>query len=184
MARARSWNRIDLYVAPAGPALGPVPESLRRQILAFMEDRRMAGTFVRVHDALPVPIDLTLEVAFDERYRADAVRQSVESAVAEVLDFANVRFGQTVYLGEINDAAMRAAGVRLVRISRFKRQDADDGGIGAALAAGNLPPVDELPPVLREALNRQVEADGQIELAFNEIPLLGALNIAMTVAPS
>jgi hypothetical protein len=184
VTRTRSWNRIDLYVAPAGPALTPVPESLRRQILAFFEDRRMAGTFVRIHDAQPVDIDISIEIDFDERYRADAVRQAVEAAVAGVLDFANVEFGETVYLGEINDAARRAAGVRLVRITRFKRRDADDGGIGAALAASNLPPLDALPAVLRDALNRQVEADGQIELAFNEIPRLGALEIAMTVAPA
>ncbi len=183
-ARTRSWNRIDLYVAPTGPELAPVPESLRRQILAFFEDRRMAGTFVRIHDATGVDIDLTLEITFDERYRADAVRQAVESAVAEVLAFDTVDFGETVYLGMINDAAIRAAGVRSVRILRFKRRDQTDGDIAAALAASNLPAIEDLPEILRDALDRQVEADGQIDLAFNEIPRLGALDITTAVAAS
>jgi len=182
-ARARSWNVVDLYVAPAGPAWSPVPETLRRRLTAFFEDRRMAGAFVRVLDAAPVAIDLSVEVGYDERYRADAVRQSVEAAVAGELDYAEVRFGQPVYLSAMHDAISSAAGVRVAAVTRFKRRDADDGGIAKALAELNLPPLAELPAVLRAALQKEVEADGRIELAEDEVPVLGELALTMTVAP-
>lgn len=182
-ARARSWNIVDLYVAPAGPAWSPLPEALRRRLIAFFEDRRMAGTFVRVLDAAPVMIDISAEIGFDERYRADAVRQAIEQAAAAELAYARVAFGQSVYFSAIHDAISTVPGVRTALVTRFRRRDADDGGIARALADLNLPPVAELPPVLRMALAKEIEADGRIELAEDELPVLGELSLALTVAP-
>jgi len=182
-ARARSWNVVDLYIAPAGPAWSPLPETLRRRLTSFFEDRRMAGAFVRVLDAAPALIDLTVEVGFDERYRADAVRQAIEAAVAEQLAYESVSFGQPVYLSAMHDAISSVAGVHVATITRFKRRDADDGGIAKALADLNLPPLAELPLVLRSALEKEVEADGRIELAEDEVPVLGELVLTLTVAP-
>jgi len=182
-ARARSWNIVDLYVAPAGPALSPLPETLRRRLTAFFEDRRMAGAFVRVLDASVATIDLSVEIGFDERYRADAVRQGIEAAVGSLLAYADVSFGQPVYLSAMHDAISGVPGVRVATITRFKRRDADDGGIAQALADLNLPPLSELPPVIRAALQKEVEADGRIELAEDEIPVLGELALSLEVAP-
>lgn len=182
-AQARSWNRVDLYVAPAGPVLTPMPETLRRKLLSFFEDRRMAGTFVRVLDAIATPIEITAEVAYDERYRADAVGQGVREAVDALLAYANVSFGQPVYLGALHDAMLRVPGVLRADILRFKRSDENETGIEAALADANLPPLDGLPVILREALQREVEADGRLEMGFAEIAMLGELDLSMKVAP-
>jgi hypothetical protein len=182
-ARARSWNLVDLWVAPEGDSCRPVPETLRRKLLAFFEDRRMAGTFVRVLDAVCAPLDIAVEVAYDERYRADAVRQRVEEAVRAQLAFANVDFGQAIYLSAVHNAIEDVPGVRLVTITRFKRPDTGDVEVARALAEHNLPPLDQLPLVLRQALERQVEADGRIELAYFEVPVLGALTVTTVVAP-
>lgn len=182
-ARARSWNLIDLYVAPAGESCGPVPESLRRRLLAFFEDRRMAGTFVRVLDAVCVPVDISVEVAYDERYRGDAVRQAVEEAVANELAYDNVGFEAPVFQSTIHNAIENVAGVRLVTITRFKRRDEADDEIESALEQSNLPPLTQLPEVLRKALTKEVEADGRIELAFSEIPVLGELDVQVAVSP-
>ncbi len=182
-ARAVSWNHVDLHIAPAGPALVPVPETLRRRLLAFFEDRRMAGTFVRILEAPPAAIDISAEIAYDERYRADAVRQAVTAAITGVLAFETVSFGQPVYLSAVHDAILRAAGVRTANIRRFKRADREQTGLEAALADANLPDFDELPESLQAALARQVEADGRIELAFNEIPVPGKIEINTLVAP-
>lgn len=182
-ARPTSWNNVDLFVAPAGPALAPVPETLRRHLLAFFEDRRMAGTAVRILDAKPARIDIGAEIAYDERYRSDAVRQGVLDAVAATLAFSNVRFEQPVYLSTVHDAMLRVPGVRTANIRRFVRPDRPDRGIEEALAAASLPSLDALPPLLRDALGRQVESDGRIELGINEIPVLGTVELAMVVAP-
>jgi hypothetical protein len=182
-ARARSWNVVDLYVAPAGDSWRPATETLRRRLLAFFEDRRMAGTFVRVLDAVPVAIDISVEVAYDERYRADAVRQQVEEAVRGQLAFEQVDFGQAVYLSAVHNAIEDVPGVRLVTMTRFKRHDSDDDEIAKVLAANNLPPLDQLPAVVRDALRRDIEADGRIELAFFELAVPGELEIRMVVSP-
>jgi hypothetical protein len=183
-ARARSWNRIDLYVAPAGPELRPLPETLRRRLLSFFEDRRMAGTFVRVLDAVAVPVEISAEIAYDERYRGDAVAQAVRTAVGGLLAYDAVGFEQPVYLGAVHDVMLRVPGVLRADILRFKRADDSDTGISAALAAANLPALEDLPLILREALQREVEADGQLEMGFDEIAVLGRLDIAMKVTPS
>jgi hypothetical protein len=182
-ARTRSWNLVDLYVAPAGESCRPVPETLRRRLLAFLEDRRMAGTFVRVLDAGCVPIDISVEVAYDERYRGDAVRQGVEEAIAEHLAYENVAFGQSIYLSAVHNAIEDVPGVRLVTITRFRRRDDTDDVIAKALAESHLPALDQLPPVLRQALEREVEADGRIELSYFEIPVPGDVDVRAVVAP-
>ncbi|MGV6875479.1 baseplate J/gp47 family protein [Pseudochelatococcus sp. B33] len=183
-ARASSWNRIDLFVAPAGPALAPVSESLRRRLIAFFEDRRMAGAEVRIFSPRAAEIEISAEIAYDQRYRADAVRQAALDAVNGVLAYSRVDFGQPVYLGTIHDALVRVAGVRGASIRRFRRRGAQgDAALDAALKAAGLPSVDALPDVLRAALAGQIEADGRIELDFDEIPVAGAVELTLMVAP-
>lgn len=182
-ARARSWNVIDLFVAPAGPELRPLPEPLRRRLTAFFEDRRMAGALVRVLDARRVLVDVTIEIGYDERRRADEVRVAVETALGALLAYDNVGFGQPVYLSAIHDVISDVAGVRVANLTRFKRRGAVDGGVAAALASLNLPPIDQLPPALRAALRADVESDGRIELADDEIAVLGERTLILSVAP-
>lgn len=184
-ARAASWNRIDVYVAPAGPSFAQVSESLRRHLLAFFEDRRMAGAVVRILSARPANIELAAEIAYDQRYRADAVRQAVEGALRAVLDFAVVDFGQPIYLGTLHDAMLRVEGVRSASIRRFRRVGAaGEAGIEAALQAAGLPTLAMLPDALRAALAGQIEADGRIEVEFDEIPVAGTIELTLVVAPS
>jgi predicted phage baseplate assembly protein len=184
-ARASAWNRIDLFVAPAGPRFVPVSESLRRHLLAFFEDRRMAGAQVRILSARSAAIDLAAEIAYDQRHRADAVRQAVLDALNAVLDFSVVEFGQPIYLGALHDAMLRVEGVRSASIRRFRRAGAaGDSGIEAALRAAGLPSLANLPDVLRAALAGEIEADGRIELDFDEIPVAGTLDLTLVVAPS
>ncbi len=182
-ARARAWNLVDLYIAPAGDSCRPVPEALRRQLVAFFEDRRMAGTFVRVLDPAAVPVDLAVDVAYDQRYRGDAVRQQVEDVVRAQLSFERMDFGLPVYLSAIHNAIEDVPGVRLVMITRFRRQDSGDDDVARALAEQGLPPIEALPAVLRQALQRQVESDGRIEIAYFEIAVLGELHVRTSLSP-
>ncbi len=182
-AKAVAWNHVDLYVAPSGPALVPAPEALRRRLLAFFEDRRMAGTFVRILDARPAPIQLSAAITYDQRYRADAVRQAASEAVAQALDFATVEFGQSVYLSVFHDALLRVPGVRTADIRRFQRADAPASDVAQALAGASLPALEDLPDALQVALRREIETDGRIELAFNEIPVADTVVLTLTVAP-
>jgi predicted phage baseplate assembly protein len=180
-ARAASWNRIDLHVGAAGPQLAPLSETLRRRLMAFLDERKMAGTAVRVVDAVPVPINLTVDVYYDERYRPDAVRQGAQEAILALLAYDRVDFGQPVYLGAMHDALLRVGGVRAANIRLFNRADSTDNGIDAVLASASLPPLESLPLELRAALSRQVEADGRIEIAPEEIAVPGAIEVLIAV---
>jgi hypothetical protein len=74
--------------------------------------------------------------------------------------------------------------VRTANLRRFRRSGADgDAGLEAALAAANLPALADLPPVLRSALAGQIEADGRIELDYDEIPVVGLIELTLVVAP-
>jgi len=144
----------------------------------------MAGAEVRIFSARAAVIDLGAEITYDRRYRADAVRQAALDAVMGVLAYDKVDFGQSVYLGAIHDALLRVAGVRSASIRLFRRQGpAGDAAIDAALIAAGLPTLDALPDVLRAALAGQIEADGRIELDFDEIPVAGNIDLNLVVAP-
>jgi hypothetical protein len=109
----------------------------------------------------------------------------VLDAVHAVLDFDAVDFGQPVYLGALHDAMLRVDGVRSASIRRFRRTGVEgEAGIEAALRAAGLPSLVALPDVLRAALAGQIEADGRIELDFDEVPVAGAIDLTLVVAPS
>lgn len=180
-ARATSWNGIDLYIAPAAPALMASSEALKRKLMAFIDERKMAGTSVRILDAVSVPVDIVADIYYDERYRPDAVRQRALDAIYGQLAYQRLDFGQPVYLGEMHNALLSVAGVRAANFRRFGRAGAGGNGVDALLAQANLPPLGSLPPSVREALSRQVELDGRIETAHNEIATPGQIEIAMMV---
>ena len=191
-AAAPTWNTIELYVAPAGSTATPVPESLRRGLIAYFEDKRMAGTFVEVLDATYIPIDIGIELVYDKRYQAEAVQQSAEAAVQTLLAFANVDFGQPLYLSDVYGTVEALPGVTAMTVTRFRREDSPtveftDQEIAAAAAL--LPtspsgPTIDVAALLRRAVQIDVATDGRIQLQQFEIPVLGVLEVDMTEASS
>jgi predicted phage baseplate assembly protein len=183
--QAPNWNTIDLYVAPQGDALSPVPEQLRRSLISFFEDKRMAGTFVEILDATAVPIDISIELVYDKRYRPDAVRQAAESAVEDLLAFANVDFAQSLYLSDIYGKVEALAGVTAMTVLRFRREDSATALLTAPLTAqtisqlaAQLPGID-VNALIQRALQIDVATDGRIEIQEFEIPVLGNLDITL-----
>ena len=180
-ARTRAWSEVALYVAPEGSSWRPVPEDLKRRLLAFFEDKRMAGTFVNILDAVPVRVDISMEVLHQPSHRAESVRQAVESTVRELLAYQTVDFGTPVYLSDIYSAVEAVPGVLAVTVTRFKRRDGTGTtqDIEAELRRLNLPPLDQLPEVLRRGLQLDVAPEGRIDLGEFELPELGTLEVAV-----
>ena len=183
--QAPNWNTIELYVAPQGDSLSPVPEQLRRSLISFFEDKRMAGTFVEILDATAVPIDISIELVYDKRYRPDAVRQAAESAVEDLLAFANVDFAQSLYLSDIYGKVEALAGVTAMTVLRFRREDSATALLTAPLTAqtisqlaAQLPGID-VNALIQRALQIDVATDGRIEIQEFEIPVLGNLDITL-----
>jgi hypothetical protein len=184
---APNWNVIELYVAPQGDTLSPVPESLRRKLIAYFEDKRMAGTFVDILDATAVPIDIGIELVYDPRYRPDAVRQAAEGAVQDLLAFQNVDFAQPLYLSDIYGRVEAVDGVAAMTVTRFRREDSptvqlsnqlQQLGLSQLTAAAAQAGVD-LSGLIQRALQIDVAADGRIDIQDFEIPVLGVLDIEL-----
>jgi predicted phage baseplate assembly protein len=153
---SRDWNHVDLYIAPESGACGPVPEDLRLRIIAAFEDKRMVTSIIRVLDATCVPIDITMDVLFDRHFRVDAVRQSVDAAVRNLLAFNKVDFSLPVYLSSVYGAVEVLPGVTALTVTRFGRHTSLEAG-GAPIDIGI----------------------GRIDIGDFEIPTLGELTINM-----
>lgn len=181
-----SWNVIELYVAPAGDSLSPVPEDLRRRLISYFEDKRMAGTFVEILDATAVPIDISIELVYDRRFRPDAVLQAAQTAVQDLLAFRNVDFAQPLYLSDVYGRVESLDGVAAMTVTRFRREDsptlqpADQFRLlGLAQAAAGLQSGIDLAALIQRAVQIDVAADGRIEINDFEIPVLGVLDIKL-----
>jgi hypothetical protein len=178
-ARSQGPHRVDLYVAPEGDTCRPVPDDLRTRLIAYFEDKRMAGTVVYVHDALCVGVDVSLDIVAAHHYDPEDVRQRAEVAVRGLLAFERVTFAQPVYLSKIYEAVEALDGVFAVTVTRFRRAGEPTDEVQALLDQFGVTTVDDLPDVVRRALQVEVAAAGRIELADFEIPALGVLQITV-----
>lgn len=124
-ARTAGWNRIDLFVAPAGG--GIPPDTLKEDLRAYFEDKRIMTSIVEIRDPTyaSVYIEGTLEV--EAYYFTRQVQEQVESAVRDLLAFENVGFEAKLYLSKVYEAIEAIPGVRGVNISRFARADSTAG---------------------------------------------------------
>jgi len=184
---APNWNVIELYVAPQGDTLRPVPEELRRRLIAYFEDKRMAGTFVEILDATGVLIDISIELVYDKRYLADAVRQAAEAAVQDLLAFDNVDFGQPLYLSDVYGKVEALPGVTAMTVTRFRREDSptiqladqfQSLGLTQIISSNGQTGVD-LAALIQRAIQIDVATDGRIDIKEFEIPVLGVLDVEL-----
>jgi hypothetical protein len=181
-AISRSWNLIDLIVAPEGAQWGPVPESLRNALLAWFEDKRMAGTLVRILDASTVPVAIAITVRYDPRYQQDALRQQVADAIAGYLAYDAVDFGQTLYPSDLFALVEAVPGVIAATLTRFNRADQAPSTIDDDLRRSNLPALADLPDFIRDALVARVAVVDRIDVGAFELPVLAQLDIALALS--
>ncbi len=180
-ARSRSWNRIDLIVAPEGDSWRPVPEGLRNALLAWFEDKRMAGTQLHVLDASPAPVAIAMTVRFDARYQADPLRQRVADAVAGHLAYEAVDFGQALYPSDLLALVEAIPGVLSLDIHRFNRADQATPTLDDDLRRHELPALSELPEFVRSALMSRSEVASRIDVGPYELPVLAQLDLSLQV---
>jgi hypothetical protein len=142
-ARAANWNRIELFVAPAGG--GYPTETLKQDLLRYFDTKRMLSSIVEVLDPVYVStyVEGTLEV--EPYVFRQQIQQQVESAIQAHLSFDRRAFQDTLYLSKIYEAIEQIPGVFAVNVTRFARTDS------------TVP----LPP------------NGKLEFGWNEIPVAG-----------
>ena len=142
-ARGAGWNRIELFVAPAG---GGFPsDTLKEQLRTEFRDRRMLTAVVDVRDPRYAKVFIEGTLYVEAYFYADQVRQQAENAVRELLDFDRVRFADRLYLSKVYEAIESIEGVRAVSVDRF-----------ASAASQTLVPT-----------------DGILTFGYDEIPVAG-----------
>jgi len=120
-AEKGSWNTVILYVAPEGG--GKVSDVLKKNLLAYFEDKRPVSTIVEIEDVAYVKIYVTAEIGIESYYSQEDIKEKVQAAGKNLLDFDNVDFGQTLYLSKFYEAIEAIQGVAYVNISEFRREN-------------------------------------------------------------
>lgn len=128
-AEAGGWNVVTLFVAPAGG--GQVSDVLAANLLAYFEDKRPITTTIEIADVDYVPIYVSAQLAVGSYYAQDTVAEQVRAAAGRLLAFANVDFGQNIYLSKFYEAIEAVEGVASVFISEFRRGDQPPGSVDA-----------------------------------------------------
>jgi Baseplate J-like protein len=142
-AEAKNWNEIQLFIAPTGS--GELPNDiLKRDLLAYFEDKRMLTSSVRIENPDYVRILVEVDVTVRPVFRTDEVLTDAKATVAALFDFNAVDFGESLYLGNIYQALEALPGVDHVFVSGFARSNDPN----------------------------KIAADGRIVLQANEIPVL------------
>jgi hypothetical protein len=120
-AEKGNWNIVFLYVAPEGG--GNISDVLKKNLLAYFEDKRPVSTIVEIRDVDYVKMYITARIGIHGYYAWDAVREKAVQAVAGLLDFQRVDFGQTLFVSKFYEALEAVEGVEYVTITRFRRED-------------------------------------------------------------
>jgi hypothetical protein len=119
-AEATHWNQVTLYVAPQGG--GRKSDILEANLLAYFNDLRPLSTIIEVADVQYVKIYLSARLGIDSYYSRADIKKKVEKAVASLLAFDNVDFGQRIYLSKFYEAIEAIDGVNFVTIDEFRRE--------------------------------------------------------------
>jgi hypothetical protein len=97
----------------------------RSIIESYIAAYRMAGREVVLIDAVPVGIDMTIEIEVKTNYFQSEVRNAVHLALgtgpAGFFEYGRLRFGEDLHASDIYQVLFDLDGVEDVRITRFKR---------------------------------------------------------------
>jgi len=136
IAKATNWNNVALIVAPEGG--GIVTDTLKQDLLAFINTKRIMTSLVQIVDPSYVQVFIDAAVTVLPQFSQRAVQQSVVDAVTNLFAFDNVSFGQTVYISRVYEVIQDLPGVLGVSITKFARKDAFDPNQPIPLS-GTLP---------------------------------------------
>jgi hypothetical protein len=142
-----SWLTVTLAVDPLGAeTLDPI---LRRDLLRFLDARRLAGYDLEATRALYVPVELAIELCLAAGFRPGDVQQAVLQALSSgelpggrkgFFHPDHFTFGDRLYVSRIHATVAAVPGVEsahLTRLARFKAAQ-PERDTAANLARGYL----------------------------------------------
>lgn len=123
-----SWHTVFLTIDRQGGL--PITTEFTAEITDFLEQFRMAGYDLEIRPPVFVPLDIELLVCVDQGYFRDQIEKQLRVVFSRYLTTDgqlgffhpdNFKFGQSLYLSNIYELAMRIDGVASVEVQRFKR---------------------------------------------------------------
>src|SRR5262249_9582505 len=106
------------------------------------------------------------------------------AAVRGLLAFANVDFGQAIYVSDVYRAVENVAGVAAMLITQMKRQVAPGRAqLQSVRYISSLGQFKLAGLSAASTVQLDIDADGPLPIAEHEIPALGTLTITMREAP-
>jgi uncharacterized phage protein gp47/JayE len=125
-ASAAVSTSILLAIAPVG---GGTPSTIVTDaVQRYVDDRKMIGASVTIMMPVYVPINITVSVDVNPRFRRTVVSKNVDTAIRNVLLFDNVDFGQKVTKAATFRAGINVEGVDVFDITAHNRDGAGDDG--------------------------------------------------------
>lgn len=121
-AFAGAWNRVDLFIAPAGGGLPS--KTLKEQILRHLDERRVLTTVVQVKDPVYVDVFVEAHLTVEPTYFTEKVKYAADQAIRQLLAFDQVDFQEVLYVSKLYEAVEAIEGVRGLVIDAFTRADA------------------------------------------------------------
>ncbi len=121
---ASSVTSVQIAVAPVGG--GAALPQLLEDTEVYLSTRKMVGVDVTANPPVYVPVDVTVDVICDPRYRQTDVADTVEAQVRSYFEFTNVEFGQRVTHGGIFRLTVDIEGLDYIEITTFNRDGAGD----------------------------------------------------------
>jgi uncharacterized phage protein gp47/JayE len=121
---ASSVTSVQVAVAPVGG--GAPTATLLEEVEVYMAERKMVGVdFVAVVPVY-VPLNITVNVDVDSRYRQNDVKDATVAAVEALYAFDNVNFMQRVTKAGVFKVTVDIEGAEYVSITTFNRDGAGD----------------------------------------------------------
>jgi hypothetical protein len=121
---------VELVVAGDGGASVDVVGSGLR---ADLDARRDPHQPLAVRGFEPLPVVVRASIVVDDAHSQVTVRQDVDEALRDLLDFESLDLGQSVSLSDVYRAAQRVSGVVSVDVDEFRGAEMGEGEVAARL---------------------------------------------------
>jgi len=151
-AEKTNWNTVTLYIAPQGG--GYMSDILKSDLRDYFADKRSISTTVEFDDVKYVPIYVTANVTLQGYYSQTEKKREIEAAVAELLAFDQIDFGDPVYLSKFYEKIEQVEGVEFATVTEFRREEHD------ALETAPLGKIELEPYELAEPVDESPYVDG------------------------
>jgi hypothetical protein len=142
----------------------------------------MVGTEVFIRDPTLVPIDIAASVLVAHNYDPATIQAKSAAAVAVLVAFANVEFGQALFLSKVYEALEAIDGVFAATVTRFRRRDAAFVPMLTRRVFGIEVDLG-LSDVQLRSLAGEIPPDGRIDIGPTEIATPGTLTVTTEDPP-